>query len=550
MKSIITWFLIVVGVAGLVVAGLWIGGVWQPTSLLPSTAETPVGVVVVAGGAATATTATDAETVVVRPATEVIGQISAAGNIELSKLDYVVLKVGGDVRDVLVQPGDTVQAGDLLLALETTDLERAVMRAQLNVDSAQNDLAQLQQPADANELAQSEAELASAESKLVDAQQPASATEFNAAQASLAAAVAKYSDVTAAKSENELTSLEANLRKAEIALAEAQRNYDQVAWRNDVGMTSQAAELQQASIDHQTAKAEYDLSTEPASQADIQSAYSSIQSAKQTLDDLQEKPNAADIASAEAQVASARANLENLRNGADSLAIEASQLKLKSALIDLEEALSNLGAAQVNAPSAGTVVEVNVEQGLPAQSGATAVTLADLSQLEMTVSVAEVDIDKLHVGQAAEVSIDALPDRQLQGEVARISPVSDSSQSVVSYKVTLRILADQAGDLESVRPDMTAVARMDNPNAANGWLVPSSSLRQVDDGTMVQIVRDGQPTDVTVKPGSSQGEWVVVYSDQLRAGDAVVGTVTSQIGDDQGGFMMGGGGRPPGGGRP
>jgi HlyD family secretion protein len=544
MKAIIKWGVIIIVGAGLVAGGLWVTGIWRPTSLSSAPTAIPTGSLTIAGSGDSA--GGIASTIAVRSAAEIIGQISAAGQIALSDIDYVVLKADGDVQEVLVQPGDSVKAGDLLLTLDTTDLERAVMRAQLNVDSAQNALAQLKEPADANELAQAEAELKAAEDNLVDAQQPATQAELNAAQASLAAAVAKYNDLTAPTSNEEITTLEANLRRAEIALQEAQRNYDQVAWRNDIGMTSQAADLQQASIDYEAAQAEYGINTQPASQTDIQSANSSIQQARQTLDELKSKPNTADIASAEAQVASARANLEKLQQGASALEIEASELQLKSALVDLEEALATLDAAQVRASSDGVALAVHVEEGLPAKSGDIAVELANLSQLEMTVDVAEVDIDKISIGQAAQVSLDALPDREFQGQVARISPVSNSSEGVVSYKVTLQILESQEGDLDGVLPDMTAVARLDNPSAANGWLVPSTALQEVNGETTVQVVEGGQARSVPVETGVIQGEWVVVYSNELDAGDQVIGEVASKLDGNQGGFIMGG--PPPGGG--
>ena len=50
--------------------------------------------------------------------------------------------------------------------------------------------------------------------------------------------------------------------------------------------------------------------------------------------------------------------------------------------------------------------------------------------------------------------------------------------------------------------------------------------------------------------GAIQGEWTVVYSPDLAQGDMVMGSVTSFIGDDDGGFRGFGGGRPPGGGPP
>src|SRR6185503_7669631 len=64
-------------------------------------------------------------TVTIRPAAEV-NNVSAAGNIALAGQQAIALQVEGIVTQVAVKAGDEVAAGDLLLALDTADLERAV----------------------------------------------------------------------------------------------------------------------------------------------------------------------------------------------------------------------------------------------------------------------------------------------------------------------------------------------------------------------------------------------------------------------------------------
>jgi multidrug efflux pump subunit AcrA (membrane-fusion protein) len=73
-----------------------------------------------AGGSALAQR-TDLTTTAIRPASEA-DQVSAAGNIELSGQRPVVLRADG-VSQVAVEVGDVVAAGDLLVSLDTADLE-------------------------------------------------------------------------------------------------------------------------------------------------------------------------------------------------------------------------------------------------------------------------------------------------------------------------------------------------------------------------------------------------------------------------------------------
>jgi len=203
------------------------------------------------------TTATVSSTVTIQPASALVSEVSAAGHIDLVNQQLVAPDVSGVVNQVNVKVGAQVKRGAVLLALDTIALERAVKRAELTVDSQRNNLAKLTEPADAAELALAEANLAKAQENLADVEAGPSNAEIAAARASLSSSWSKYNELKAGPSQDELTQLSASLKKAEVALAEARRAYDKVAWRNDIGMTSQAADLQSATIDYESAKAAY-----------------------------------------------------------------------------------------------------------------------------------------------------------------------------------------------------------------------------------------------------------------------------------------------------
>lgn len=483
--------------------------------------------------------------VTLRAADSLVGRISASGAIAPVEVKRVVLEVDSVVQETLVAPGDVVAAGASLLRLDTSDLEQAVLLAELDVATAQNALAQLRAPASDLAVTEARANLAAAQQKLADAREQATETEIVAAQASVAAAWAKYRDLQNGPDTAELTKLEANLRKTEIALQEAQRAYDKVKWAGDAGASREGADLQKATIDYETAKAEYEITTAPAEEAELQSALSQANDAQQALDDLLAKPDAADIAAAEAQVAAAQKHLDDLLQGADDLELEAATIKLQSALITLGQAQQELAKASVTAPISGHVLTVNAQEGRQARIGDEVMTLADLSNLEMIAAVAEVDISKITVGQQAAVTIDALPGRDFTGTVTRIEPVS-SGGGAVSYAVTLAL----AGDLTGVLPDMTAVARFVDPSVAGGWLAPTSAIQRNGELSSIQVLRNGELRVIPVRTGAVQGEWTVVYGEELRAGDQVVGgiSITTPTGRDERANIMQGspaGGAPP-----
>jgi RND family efflux transporter MFP subunit len=416
---------------------------------------------------------TPVPTVTIRPASQV-AQVSAAGNVDLAVQQPVVFQVQGTVASVPVNVSNNVKVGDTLASLDTTDLQQAVQQAQLSVDESQAQL-----------------------DKVVA---PALQADVTAAQADLASAQAAYQNLIAGQTQDQLTQLSANLVKAQIALQQAQGAYDQIAWRNDVGLTQEAANLQSATIDFESAKAAYDAAIAPPTAAQIASAKAAIVDAQDKLDQLLAGPNQADQRAAE-------------------ITVQQSQLSL-------ETAQASLAQAVLRAPISGTVLAVNVQAGQMVSPGTEAVTLGDLSTLELVVDVAEVDVSQVALGQPAQISIDALPTKTFDGVVERIDPASTSVSGVVNYLVTIRFTSS---DLSQVRPGMTAVATIVNKQESQGWLVPQNALHQGANGSYVQVVQNGKQTQVNVTTGPTQGEWIVVYSPDLHAGDVVVGSVTAPL---------------------
>lgn len=481
-------------------------------------------------------------TVAIRPATD-SAQVSAAGNIALASQQAVVLQEEGIITQVPVKAGDKVAAGDLLATLETSDLERAVKQAELDLAAKQTDLDKLVQPAAPADMASAQAGLASAQEKLTELQAGPKAAALAAAQAALTAAQASYQTLMAGKTDAELTQLAAEMHKAFVTLQQAQEAYDKIAFQSNIGSTQQAMDLQNATIDYDTAKAAYEQATAPPTQADVQAALKTIKDAQSQLEALQ--PTKADLAAAQAEVASAQATLAGLTDGPTEAERRAAEVAVKQSQLSLDEAKANLARAKLLAPSAGTVITVGVEVGQQATAGLNAITLADVSALELTINVAEVDIPKVQLGQPAQITIDALPDRTFNGVVSRIAPSSTSDGGVVNYPVTIRL---HNLNLVGVRPGMTAVATIANEQAKPGWLVPTNALQEFEGETSVTVVRNGQRTQIKVTKGTSQGEWTEVQSSDLKAGDQVVGKVSSFLNqqNNQGGFRGPFGPPPPG----
>lgn len=486
----------------------------------------------------------EAQTMIIRPATDVL-QVNAAGNIALAEEEAATFQVEGVIAEIEVEVGDAVEAGDLLATLETVDLERAVDQAELALKVKQNALDQLLEPASSAEIEVAQINLAAAQENLAELQVGPSAAELDAAETSLTAAQLAYQELLDGASEAELTQLSADLHKVFITLQQAQEAYNEIAYADTVGSSQQAMNLQAATIDYDMAKAGYDIAAEPASEAEVQKALEAIKDAQVQLESL-EVTNA-ELVATEAQVAQAEASLEALLTGPTQAEIEEVELAIEQAQIDLQEAEADLSYARLRSPIDGTITAIEAGVGEKVTTDISAgIYIADLTALELTVSVSEVDIGKVYVGQPAQISLDAYPDTAFNGEVSRIAPTSVADSGVVNYEVAIHL--DDL-NLDGVKAGMTAVASLVGDGSENSWLVPTTSVHEFEDEVYVQVVTDAGETRVSVIPETTQGDWTVVQSAELQAGDKVVGQVLTTIDEESeaelrgpglGGGVMGG----------
>lgn len=381
--------------------------------------------------------------------------LTAVGNIELISRHQVALQTGGRVAEIAVEAGDTVKKGDLLIALDTENLEKAVKRAELNLEGARIALEDLTEPPEEGDVAVAEANLLLAKENLALVEEGPTDEEIKATENSVAAAWARYSRLREGPTEAELNQARAALRQAEINLQEAQREYDKIAWLPEAAASTAADNLQRATIDFEAAQAAFEEASKPAEPADLLSALSAAQSAEHNLNELKKKPTEAELAEARARVTAAEANLEQVQKGPTDAELRSAELRVQQAVLDLDEARNSLHKARVVAPVAGTVLDLSVELGQPGSPGSVIATIADTSQLKLTVNVEQQDIRYIQIGQETQIATYAYPEVVFKGVVEKIAPTSETGTGFVSFPVTIRLLDEPPA---TVRPGMTANA--------------------------------------------------------------------------------------------
>jgi HlyD family secretion protein len=499
--------------------------------------------------AAAQTTQPGAEDTITVTTGDIATTISASGNLVAQRQAELSMGQQGIVTAVHVEVGEIVAAGDPLVEIDRTDLERTIRNAEQSLMIQENNLAELFTGATPEEIAAAEASLASAQTALNDAYQGASEAELNAARASLTSAEAALADLLDGPNTAEVTQALAKLEKAEATLQQAQAAYDQVKDRPDVGATTQARDLQQATIDYETAQAEYDQLMAGATAEEIAQAESQVATAQSNLDKLLNDPNqATSVASAESQIASAQSNLATLTSGATAEQIANAEAQVEQARISLETAQANLEDAILTAPFEGLVTAVNIVEG--EQASGAIVSLMDLDSLEVVLTVDEVDLGSVEIGQEAFVTLETYRDTEIPATVVSIDPMSsaDSGSAIATFDVHLKL-----GETDkALRVGMTANAELITARASGVLLVPNDAITaDREAGTYSVNLYNGtsvEPREVEI--GLRNGDMTEIVSgvsegDRLVTGDYVAGATSDEQVPGGGGFFPpnpGGGG--------
>ncbi len=455
--------------------------------------------------------------------------ITANGSGNLLPASEVALgfRSGGVLADLTAQPGDQVEAGQILARLDDADARAQVAQAEANLRLAELKQAVQTSGADPAALAASQASLAAAQADLARLLAPPTDAALLAAQENLRSAQDALALLSAGPDPEKLAVAQANLTLAEINVRAAQAAYDKIAGRPDAGATPQAAALWQATTAYEKAQAEYDeIQAGPTADA-VAAARAKVAVAQAQLDALRVGPDAGALQAAEAKVAQAQAQMEALLAGASQNDLETAQLSVTLAGYALENAQRALSNTELRAPIAGTVMTVNATVG--AAVGSTPIiTVADLSMPQLRFWVEETDLISVAAGNPVEIIFDALPDLVFSGVVTRVDPaiVTVSGTPAVQAWANINITEHPVKLLSGMTAEVEIVAG----EAENTLLVPVQALRELAPGSYAVFVvkDDGQLELRPVTVGLRDFASAQILSGLARGDVVSTGTVETQ----------------------
>ena len=235
---------------------------------------------------------------------------------------------------------------------------------------------------------------------------------------------------------------------------------------------------------------------------------------------------------------------------------------LRNAELSVEDTQRQVDDYTITAPISGTIISKDVKAGDTVGTSATSIetmcVIYDMSYLEMTLNVDELDVLSIKEGQEASITADAIPNQTFQGVVTSVSKSGTTTGGTTTYPVTIRI--DDMGDL---LPGMNATAEIVTESANDTLSIPNEAVVR---GNYVLVTKDSPSAAnaddsmeapdgyvyVKVTTGVSDDDYIAVTSG-LQSDDTVAydsSLTTTSLSEDMQRMMSGGdmGGGPGGGG--
>lgn len=331
--------------------------------------------------------------------------LEASGVIQAEEI-RVASEFAGYAMQVLVRAGEGVTRGDVLVVLESNALRTSGEAAEAAVRTAQAELARVHAQPRAEEVAIQRAQLVVAR-----AEQDGAEATWQTALRALREPQELEGQVLTAQTQVALAGQNVQLAQAELARAQSAANA--ADWgsheRQGLEFLAQAADAHLAA-----ARAE-----ERAAQVALQH----LQGMRARPLALQASANAAEGAYhvATAALAVVQAELDDLQAGPTDEELAVAEASLRLAQAQRKLAQTQLERLTLRAPTDGTVVARMLNVGESVLPGVTLLTVADLSEVYLTVYVPASRLGEVRLGQQVGVTVDSFLARTFQGQVVHIA---------------------------------------------------------------------------------------------------------------------------------
>jgi len=408
--------------------------------------------------------------------TESFGEV---GNVEAAPSASLSWKSDGVVAEYDLTVGDEVQKDDILMDLEVSTWPNASLEAMDDLLVAELAL---------ENMITSDSELQTALQAVVDAELVVASTRE----------MVDFWNFALSPIERVMDSREYYLDALRDywAAEEAYEDLRQVLEEDDQGLVSVYEALQQADLER-----------------DIQ-----LRALNQVLGRSYDQ----DVETDFIEWDTAKGDFQVARAAYERLVDESQEVSAQEASV---QSLQNtVNEARIIAPFDGTVTEISYMPGEYAQSGSMAVQVDDLSNLVVNITVSEVDVAAIEVGDPVVVSFDALPYKEYNAVVTSIASAGSDDSGSVTFDVSVTLTDTD----EDIKPGFTANVNIITSQAIDALLIPTQALLGREGNYRVMVAGDnGTQTPVQVEIGASSESYIEIVSGDIAEGDQLMITVSA-----------------------
>ncbi len=441
----------------------------------------------------------------------IIASITDSGQVSAFNQINVTPQVSGTITGVNVKPGDHVRAGETLFVIDDTSAQQAVRDAEIGVQNANLALQklQLQDSTDTLNTALTQAYdngFTSVSNTFLDLPSVTNGINnmfFESTNGTTQQNIDWYAEQVTSTETAQAMLYKQNFmdayKLATTAYTQNSSDYKTITRTSDDtaidGLISEtytttkliADEIQAANnyidfVDTTLQKYNFKVPTIITTQEASLNTYTS-----------EINSHLSDLLSSETSISS---NEEALPSS--DLDVQSAQISIQQANNTLTDAKQTLADCYVTAPFGGVMSSVPVIVGDTAGSGTTLGTIITSEDLA-TVTLSEVDVAKIALGDQATLTFDAIPNLTIAGEVTEIDSVGTVSSGVVNYNVQISFDATNDG---GVKPGMSVNADIITAVKQNVLMVPNGAIKTQGGVSYVQTFATALPAPLPGVQGS------------------------------------------------
>lgn len=457
--------------------------------------------------------------------------IEGSGTVKSEEAKTYFSPVSATVEDFALKVGDTVEAGEILLTYDGAELEQLYKQAELTGSAANYGYqdAITKNNENISEYNRSSAALNTIEQQL-DEQEDENEhvqnriTEYTGKQADVQLTISQYQAV-ASDAQSKIDQANLDKKNAQAAIEKADIDLE-TGTISEIEANEKKADAQ-AVIANANQVITAQTAARDAALNQVGEKQKELQTINEKLDGYQERLKKSSEKLTELQ--SDKAKEQGIKDSSDAAILSSAaknELKANNNLSTLNAQMTkddiNAGKAGIKAEFSGVVTEVGAVSGGPAAKGGSLFTVASTEDVIVDMSVTRYDLEKLEVGQNAEIT---LAGHTYTGTVSRLSRLAAANEKGTPV-VSAQIHIDNPD--ENIYLGLEAKVKISGHKAENVIAIPVEAVNTGKEGSFCYVVENGIVVRKDVETGLSSASLIEIKSG-LTTSDKVILNTTGTV---------------------